>query len=1105
MMIAKTMHSLLILSLFWILNSPRASAQLTTTGTVNGTVTDPAGAVVPQAAVTVVSEDTNLETHTETNRDGSFVVSALQTGHYSVKVVKEGFETYTETGIVLDATRVVTVNVVLHVGQVATNITVHESAVQIETTTAEVSNQVSQEQVGTLPLNGRNYQSLSFLMPGVTSTTPDTQQGQGGYLTQNTISVNGMGISGTMYYLDGVWNMNSGSYLQTTITPNPDTLREVKLLQNDFGSQYTLNGSNVLLLETKSGTDTFHGSAYEYLRNNIFDGRNYFSPTVGALHQDIFGYTIGGPFIIPKLYNPQKDKTYFFWSEQWVIQHVGNTILAADATAAQRAGTFTTAIKDPTTGMPFPQTSPGVYQIPTNRINTGALALLNAIAPLPNDGTGFDNYLNTTPTLNNQRDDEIKVDQDIGSKLKLMGEYLDVQQTNNNSTQTQGKVPFSTTTQPTTTFSQIAQVRLTQLLSSSMVNTTSVSMDNTLYNLNVSGLVYQSQVPGLTENLPYPITPREGGPSDRLPFIEFAGGYPTMGVVYILPVSHASTLEDSVSDDWSWLRGNHYLQAGMQYVRGHERVPAFAPTAGIFVFSGYATGNPLADYLLGYAAQLQQQNNEFHGYQFYPIASPYFQDEWKIKRQLTLTLGLRYLYLPNTSYDGSQSGLYSNFVPSLYNASQAPIINNNGTITTTPNYNPLNGIVILGKNAPLNYTSGNKNYFNPTVGFAYSPFSNGKTSLRGGYGITHIQTLPGSCSQNCLNNPPSIMTEALIDPGFPNATGGTAAPATAPTLTIESTNLSSPIIQTYSLGVQQQFGGWFVSITGAGDVVTHLSLVNDINQPVPEGGYNFNPIINTGTVSRYASSLAGPAPYQGFGALNSYQSLAYSNWDALEVNVKHPVGHNLFFSTAYTWQHGLSNNRGIKGIEGNAGVQDIYNPSLSYGTTNDNVAQLLAISGIYQIPLFENSGGWTKALLGGWRYSDVTTIQSGFALDPGLSTSTPGLATRPNKVAGTSIAGPKTVKEWFNTAAFVAPPAGFFGNAAPGSITGPGVVDFDMALYKDFKINERNGFEFRSEFFNIFNHTNFSGVSASLGAGSFGQVTSALDPRIMEFALRYEF
>jgi hypothetical protein len=233
-----------------------------------------------------------------------------------------------------------------------------------------------------------------------------------------------------------------------------------------------------------------------------------------------------------------------------------------------------------------------------------------------------------------------------------------------------------------------------------------------------------------------------------------------------------------------------------------------------------------------------------------------------------------------------------------------------------------------------------------------------------------------------------------------------------------------------------------------------------------------------------------------------------ANWYALEFSVRHPVGHNLFVNASYTWQHLLSNdaNSDLFQEASASAMQDVYHPGQNYGNSpSNNVPQILSFSYIWNLPWERNASGLRSLALGGWRYSGITTMQAGFSLNPGISTATQGLAVRPDRVAGSSVKGAKTVAQWFNTAAFAAPQAGFFGSASPGSIPGPGVIDFDMALYKDFRIKEGHTIEFRAELFNIFNHTNFSGVSTTFGASNFGHVTSARDPRIAEFALRYQF
>ena len=246
------------------------------------------------------------------------------------------------------------------------------------------------------------------------------------------------------------------------------------------------------------------------------------------------------------------------------------------------------------------------------------------------------------------------------------------------------------------------------------------------------------------------------------------------------------------------------------------------------------------------------------------------------------------------------------------------------------------------------------------------------------------------------------------------------------------------------------------------------------------------------------------SPYQGYAGISQSANPLTEKWDALEVLVRHPMGHDFLVTSAYTWQHCLSDGRGVNFTVGIA-VQDSYNPRGSYGTCLTNAYNVWTSSVIWNLPWSQGSNGLQRTLLGGWQFSDITTIQSGFAIDPGLATSNPGLATLPDRVPGTPMKGPKTVNQWFNTAAFSNPAPGYFGDAGVGTIIGPGVINFDMALYKDFHIKREAAVQFRAEAFNVLNHTNLHGVSTAYGSGNFGAVTSALDPRIFEFALRLHF
>lgn len=1096
-----------------ILSGSPCWAQFATTGSVSGSVHDPTGAAVPGARVVATDTNTGTKTTTQTNNDGVFVFSSLQVGTYTVTVSKAGFKTYSTTGIALHPGIVSNLIITMHIGAVSTHVTVSGTAAAVQTSTSEVSSQVSRQQVSTLPLNGRNYQSLAALMPGVTNVNPGNSLDQGGFLTSNVMSINGMGQSGTLYTLDGTWNMNTGNMTQTTITPNPDTIQEVRVLQNNYSVQYSLMGANVVLLETKSGTSKFHGTAFEYLRNNALDARNFFSPTVPSLKQNIFGYTLGGPVFIPHHFNTKKQKMFFFWSQQWVRQNVGSVLRGADPTAAMRQGDFgslcssyTSAglctasalanggiqLTDPTTGQPFLNNV-----IPQSRLSTGALALLNAQAPLPNDtAAGFLNYVNLTPAINTQRDDEIKVDYNLTNNLRLMAEYLDERQLNKDPNQNFLGSPFSTSSQHNTSANQLAQIRLTQTLSPDMVNVTSIAMNNYVPSLGLVGITNLNQVPGFKQVLPF----KGGFGSERLPQISISGGWTPLGTAYTVPLIHASDLEDTFSDDWSWLHGHHYIISGINVVLGTKRQTDFAASNGEWFFNGQFTGDPMADYLLGMASSLNQASTETRVYVHYPIISPYVQDRWRATNNLTLTAGLRVSYLPAPH---AQRGYLSIFNPALYNPNEAPIVNADGTITPTANYNPLNGLIFNGLNGvPLSVSNQHDWALGPQFGFAYNLFGNGKTAIRGGYGITYNRVPTGTdCSYFCSNNPPRVATLTLVNPSFPNSIGAAAAPPGAPTLVSQDIGLHPAArIQTYSLGVEHQFrDNWVASVTGAGDVGHHIGTYWNRNQPLPDPPYQFNPLINTGNVYPYVY-----APYQGYGQMNFNVSNDNLYWNALEIDARHPVGHHLFLSIAYTWQHGLSDTRGTVYFENSNTTQNVYAPFSGYGTSNTNATQTLSISHIWTIPWYQHASGWKGLTLGGWQYSGITTFMSGFALDPGLSVAHQGLATLPNRVS-LNVEGPKTAQQWFNTGAFAQPAPGYFGNSGTGVITGPGLIDFDMALYKTFKIKERTSLQFRGELFNIFNHTNFSGVDTTVGSGSYGQITSARDPRIVEFSLRLRF
>lgn len=1065
-----------------LLLATSAWAQLSTTAQVNGTVVDSSGAVVPGAKISALNAATQVATGTESNADGTFVFSGLPPGTYTMTVTKDGFQTFTESGLVLHPATVATVKATLQIGAVGSEVSVVATTTQVQTTTSEVSNLVSDAQIATLPLNGRNFQALAALMPGVVNQSAGSAVGTGGYTTSNVMSVGGLSTNTTFYALDGIWNENTGNMNQLSVTPNPDSLEEVRVLQNNYSPKYSLLGASVVLVQTKSGSAAFHGAAFEYFRNDDLNARNFFSPTVPTLKQNIFGYTFGGPVLVP-FYHGTK-KSFFFVSEQWVNAHTGSVVRGLTPSTDQRNGLFSTAIKDPLTGQNFPRNAAGLYQIPSDRINPNSTAFLNALYPLPNNPAGGTlNYINLAPALLTQRDDEFKVDHNFNERFRLTGQYFDERQNALASAIPDSGSPFPTNKRKDVTLDQLAQIQFTAVISPAMVNSASIAMNRYTVDHPVEGLLYVDQIPGYKATLPF-----NGALSNRIPLVTLSQGWSPQGIPANLP-RNAGDLDDTASDDWSWLKGKHFISAGANLVFNTKRQIPSTASNGQWTFTGTFTGNAMADFLLGDAATFTQISTTVRPYIHAMQFSPYIEDRIQLTRRLTVSVGTRLSFMP---LPHPQTGFEAIFDPTRYDRSKAPIVNTNGTITLTPSYDPSNGLVINGVNGvPNNWATSHQWYWAPMAGFAWDIFGDGKTSLRGGYGITYTRIFTGQdCSYNCAVNPPIIQSVNLVNPAFPSPGGTGAARLSAPTISSADLSIQASQIQSYSLSLQRQFrGDWIVSVAGAGTLGRHLPATWNYNLPLPSSPYNFNPVINTGSVFQYIYG-----PYYGYGPINTLNTIVNSNWTALEISARHPVGSNLFLQFAYTWSHGLSDSSTI----------NIYNPKQYYGNTSLNVPQVFTASAIYRIPWLKHASGWKGLALGGWQLSDITTIRAGYSLTPGLSIPNQGLGARPD-LTGASISGPKTVAQWFNRAAFTAPAPGYFGNAGTGIIRGPGLINFDMTLYKDFAITEKQKLQFRAEFFNVFNHTNFTTVSTAYGSAAFGQVTAAADPRIAELVLRYQF
>jgi hypothetical protein len=1135
-------------------------AQLSTRGTITGTVTDPTGAVVQGAKVTITDEATKVTAVTQTNGSGGYITPGLTVSSYSVTIAKTGFKTYTVTGIELHPTETVQVNGVLSVGSATETVTVGATSTYVELSTPENSAYISGEDVSSLPMNGRNYSAVAAGLPGVQNLSSGSALTTGGRSTNDSLSINGMATSRSFYAVDGIWNENTGNMTQQSVIPNPDSIEEVRVLQNNFSSQYSLLGSSVIMVQTKSGTGSLHGTVWEFVRNDDLNSKNYFTstpPLIPPYKQNIFGFNVGGPIFIPKVYNTNRQKTFFFWDESYVVVHVPGQNLSQLPIPNQIAGCFTSPIKDPVSGLLFPTvstcngTSGTFYQIPTNRINTSSQAYLQTLYPAPNYSStaNTNNYVNLKPVTTYQRDDEIKVDHYFTPNYHLLAEYFQEYQKFAQNTVSNGTTPISSETDFTN--NKLAQVSLTQTYTPNMVNTTNIAMNIFLLNLTTVGTVDVSQLPGFSETLFYP----NANFSTRTPVVNLGGSLAGQGING-RPIPHASDLDDTVGDNWSWLKGKHYISAGVTFVFNTKRQQSINATNGSFTFNGTSTAqtsaqktatgtcasgavatqctqdDSVADMLLGYIASYSQTSFEPHGDIHDFSWSPYVEDRFQFNKNLTFTLGLRIYHMP-LPYGVPNSE--TNFVPSAFNPALAPTVAEfTGVLTGFPTGTTYsNGMLYnsgTSSGLPVNFSNNHIWYFAPDGGFAWDVFGDGKTSLRGGYGESYTRIFTNQdCSFNCDVNPPVFTNEALSNLKFPSTTswnvagaGGSGATVSASALTAMDPNIGASPVASWSLGVQHQFPANFVAqVAGAGSRIQHLVNTWNINQPMPTvvGGvsYDFNPLLNSNPANgNKGDNSAYWAPYQGYGAINRVSTQLWGEWNALELQVRHTVGKGLNVTGSYTYSHDTTN----------LGSIDPYDLKRFHGNAESmNFPHSLSISAIYTLPFFLNSGNMLeKEALGGWSIDVIASFRSGTSLTPGLSETNSGLALRPDQVPGTSTNGPKTWKngssqQWFNTSAFSCPGSvtgtscgtfaasnyGLYGNAQTGIIRGPGQEVFNTSLYKTFDIMEKVHIEFRAEAFNTFNHTNPGNPNTTLGNSNYGKVTSAVDPRILEFAVRVKF
>ncbi|HLZ50058.1 MAG TPA: carboxypeptidase regulatory-like domain-containing protein [Candidatus Acidoferrum sp.] len=1115
--------------------------------TLTGTVTDSSGAAVSGATVTIHDNNKNSDVGTvTTDQTGAYTAPNLPVGTYRVTIKAPGFKVYVANDVVLHVGDHRTLDASLAVGQVTEQVTVTVSEVPVETSSAAQDTTITGTQVRELQLNNRNFIQLVALQPGVSSTEGD-QVGFGGISATLAVSVNGNRTSANNWTVDGADINDSGSNLTIVNVPSIDALAEFTLERSTYDAQYGRSAGGQVNVVTKSGTSEFHGDAYEFVRNDLFNANTFLLDKAGKpkppFRYNDFGYTIGGPIFIPGHYNADKTKTFFFFSEEWRRTKTPSAVVATLPNPQELTGNFQgiatlNAASAPAGCITGNQISASCFSANAKAYIANVYSKFTPDAGCAASALGCAATLAISPT-NNTRQEIVRLDQKITNKVQVFGRYM------------QDKIP---TTEPGGLFAGSPLVgisstatnapgrnivaHVTAQLTPNIINETAYNYSWGAINSDLTGVINSPAFVGaLANNLPFT------DPYKRVPGVTFPTGN-ISGVAIPSAPYFERNIDKNLYDDVSWVKGNQTLRFGFaaQWMRKSEN--AVNPTNGTFNFRNTG-GNPaIANFLLGEASSFGQSARDIIPNLHFLNFEWYAQDDWKLRPNFTLNFGLRYSFLQNPHDDNP---ILDNFDPFLFNPALAPVINPasgsfaTGQAATPANY--ANGIIVaqngcaaaqalIASPAPPTCSpyggQVNPNYkksFAPRIGFAWDPFKTGKTSIRGGYGIYFDRTLNGIWEQNSFVLPPIVQSVSIVNSTsstspnpnlFDNPNAGSVATRLGP-LPLHATgspSFSVPYSQNWNLSAQRELlPNTVVEVAYVGSKGTHLLGEEDFNQ-VPLATRFLAANVNT-----WANALR---PYTGYGPITSIVNIFDSNYNSLQVSATRRASRGLTLGISYTLSRTLTDSP----TDRSTAPYDTYNRGLDYGPASFSRNNIFVADYVYDLPFYREQQGVVGHVLGGWELSGITVFESGVPLtitqsnDPFNSNDFTGInpgtfpdgigidpsvvSPRPDFAIGQNVAGPKTANAWFNTKGWT-DAIGHFGNSGRGVITGPGFNNWDLAAIKNFKITERVNTQFRAEFFNAFNHPSFLGVSTNVDSSIFGQVTSTHDPRLVQFGLKLNF
>jgi len=1135
--------------------APRAWGQ--ENATITGTVVDSSGAVVPNVAISLTNAGTGQVRETTSNSDGIYVFANVGVGRFTLGATASGFQKYTKTDISVNTAQTLKEDVVLTVGSQGQTVTVQANALQVQSETNELSTLITGAQVTQLATNGRNVTALAALGMGVSNNLP-AFSGVNALTSANGISFNGTRTTHNIYMLDGGELNDRGCGGCFSSLPSIDALAEFQTLDSNYGPDYGIGSGGTILMVIKSGTHDFHGSLWYFNRNEDYDANNYFTNLAGQPRPEFRlnnpGGNIGGPLWIPHVYNDSRRRTFFFVNEEWrrLIQGsapaVVNTIAAdnfptagqplAYAVPAGGAIPVVPVTSDPNKlliyqqdGLVQNQPFPGNV-IPANLMDPNAVLEVNAgTFPKPNLA-GTSQFISSIPQPTNVREDVVRIDHTINSKLQLMGHYLhDAVTTSFFPPLWQGATyPTVGTAMLNPSYSSV--IKLTQTLSPTLLNETAF-----LYSGNKITLTPVAG-PGGSFVQPSGWTATSFFPSSlndllRMPQINLQGT--PLNVQWSSSYFPWKNGYEGFEwrDDLSWTKGLHQFKFGFSWLHDYKNQQLQANTQGTASFnSSQFSGDSYINFLLGDASSFQQLQflagkhwvNNNYGF--------YFNDNWHILPRLTLNLGLRYDGLPHAFERYNQ---FANFVPGDYNTSLGYPLNTDGTLNSASltNFNGqafyLNGIREAGVNGfPRGAVQSKYDTVEPRVGFAYDLSGNGKTVIRGGFGM-FFERVQGNDVYNAALNPPFAYQPQATNVYFSNPntsalTGATTSQTFPSTLTNLQYNFRPPGTAQFSLGIQRQIAPSIVAqIQYAGSLgwvqdddrqINTLPLTDPNN---PANPYDLREGVSNGKLNANLYRI-----FPGFAGITQEENQTNFNYNSFQAGLRIENRYGLTVQFAYTYSHELdevSNDLN--------GLSNPFKPSYDYGSGTLDRRHIFNANYIYSLPFFRNSSNvLERTVLGGWQISGITVAQAGapqfitysgpIAGTTGGVTDTLGLGggttNRPNLVAPVSY--PKKVKAWFNTSSFANPVAPWsgggnqgFGNAGKDVVVLPGLFNTNLALFKNIPLTAHEGplIELRFESFNTFNHTEFNAIDANSGDGNFGQITGSYDARTLQLGAKFKF